>query len=117
MFKAQWTDHIHEEWITALLRRGQYNRVVLERTRDLMDACVRDAKVSGYRENRLCGGEQPSIALQGRLSFLNRLCGGEHQLQTEITEKEFLNRLCGGEPDNLHMAAMKMFLNRLCGGE
>ncbi|POZ49570.1 PIN domain-containing protein [Methylovulum psychrotolerans] len=50
LFKAQWTDHIHEEWITALLRREQYDRAVLERTRDLMDTCVRDAKVFGYED-------------------------------------------------------------------
>lgn len=48
LFKARWTYHIHEEWIEALLRRGKYDRKILERTRDLMDASVRDAKVFGY---------------------------------------------------------------------
>ncbi len=48
LFKARWTDHIHEEWIVALLRRNKYDRKILERTRDLMDASVRDAKVVGY---------------------------------------------------------------------
>jgi predicted nucleic acid-binding protein len=48
LFKARWTDKIHDEWITALLRREQYDRRTLERTRDLMDANVRDAKVVGY---------------------------------------------------------------------
>lgn len=48
LFKARWTDQIHEEWIEALLRRDKYDRAVLERTRALMDASVRDAKVSGY---------------------------------------------------------------------
>jgi predicted nucleic acid-binding protein len=48
LFKARWTDHIHEEWIVALLRRDKYDRKILERTRDLMDASVRDAKVVGY---------------------------------------------------------------------
>lgn len=48
LFKARWTDHIHEEWIVALLRRNKYDRKILERTRDLMDASVRDAKVFGY---------------------------------------------------------------------
>jgi predicted nucleic acid-binding protein len=48
LFKARWTDEIHKEWINALLRRKQYDRKVLERTRDLMDASVRDAKVVGY---------------------------------------------------------------------
>lgn len=49
LFKALWADQIHEEWIEALLRRDKYDRAVLERTRALMDASVRDAKVSGYR--------------------------------------------------------------------
>ena len=50
LFKARWTDKIHEEWIEALLRRDKYERKILERTRELMDASVRDAKVSGYEE-------------------------------------------------------------------
>ena len=50
LFKARWTDMIHEEWITALLRREDkpYTRKQLESTRDLMDAHVRDAKVFGH---------------------------------------------------------------------
>ncbi len=49
LFKARWSDQIHEEWINALLRKGgQFSRNKLERTRDLMDAHVRDAKVTGY---------------------------------------------------------------------
>ena len=50
LFKAHWTDQIHEEWIEALLRRDKYDRTTLERTRELMDAHVRDAKVSGYKD-------------------------------------------------------------------
>lgn len=34
LFKARWTDQIHEEWIEALLRRGKYDRNFLEKTRD-----------------------------------------------------------------------------------
>lgn len=48
LFKAYWTDRIHDEWIGALLRTGKYERKVLERTRDLMDENVRDPKVTGY---------------------------------------------------------------------
>ena len=50
LFKARWTDQIHEEWINALLREGKYNKEKLERTRELMDQNVRDAKVTGYEE-------------------------------------------------------------------
>jgi hypothetical protein len=48
LFHACWTEHIHEEWIQALLRTGRYDRAALERTRDLMDKSARDAKVHGY---------------------------------------------------------------------
>jgi len=48
LFKAHWTDKIHEEWINALLRQGKFTLEALERVRDLMDAHVKDAKVTGY---------------------------------------------------------------------
>jgi predicted nucleic acid-binding protein len=48
LFKAQWTDHIHDEWINALLRQNKHSAETLQRTRDLMDRHVRDAKVTGY---------------------------------------------------------------------
>ena len=48
LFKAQWTDKIHEEWIEALLRKGKHTREKLEQVRDLIDMHVRDAKVTGY---------------------------------------------------------------------
>jgi predicted nucleic acid-binding protein len=48
LFKARWTDAIHEEWITAVLRQGKHSQEQLERTRDLMDAHALDAKVTGY---------------------------------------------------------------------
>lgn len=48
LFKAYWTDDIHDEWINALLRDGKYSRETLQRTRELMDLHVRDAKVFGY---------------------------------------------------------------------
>lgn len=48
LFKARWTDRIHEEWINALVVTQGRDRKVLEKVRNLMDAHVRDAKVSGY---------------------------------------------------------------------
>lgn len=48
LFKAHWTDHIHEEWIRGLLRTGQHSRDKLEATRQLMDTHILDAKVTGY---------------------------------------------------------------------
>jgi len=49
LFRARWTDEIHEEWITAVLRdRDDLTRDQLERTRSLMNAHVRDCIVTGY---------------------------------------------------------------------
>jgi predicted nucleic acid-binding protein len=51
LFKAHWTDQIHEEWIRALLRsENRFDRSTLEKTRDLMDRHVFDAKVTGYEK-------------------------------------------------------------------
>ncbi len=48
LFSAKWTEQIHEEWISALLRQNRFERSNLEKVRDLMDLHVRDAKVTGY---------------------------------------------------------------------
>jgi predicted nucleic acid-binding protein len=49
LYRARWSDQIHEEWITAVLRnRSDLSRAQLERTRSLMNAHVRDALVDGY---------------------------------------------------------------------
>jgi predicted nucleic acid-binding protein len=49
LFQPRWSDHVHEEWIAALLRnRPDLTRAQLARTRRLMDEHVDDALVSGY---------------------------------------------------------------------
>lgn len=48
LFKAHWTDAIHEEWINALILTQGRERSTLERVKQLMDAHVSDAKVEGY---------------------------------------------------------------------
>ena len=51
LFRARWTDEIHDEWIEALLEnRPDLGREKLERTRSLMNAHVRDCLVTGYRD-------------------------------------------------------------------
>jgi predicted nucleic acid-binding protein len=46
---ARWTDEIHEEWMRSVLRtRPDLTRQQLQRTRDLMNAHVRDCLVTGY---------------------------------------------------------------------
>jgi predicted nucleic acid-binding protein len=50
LYRARWSDEIHDEWITAVLRnRPDLSRQQLERTRTLMNAHVRDALVDGHQ--------------------------------------------------------------------
>lgn len=49
VFRAKWTTQIHEEWISALMRKEPHrDRAALERTRQLMDSNTRDCLVTGY---------------------------------------------------------------------
>ena len=51
LFRARWTDRIHEEWIRSLLsRRPDLSRERLQRTRELMDRAVPDCLVTGFEE-------------------------------------------------------------------
>lgn len=49
LFRARWTEMIHEEWMRGLLaRRTDLTREQLDRTRQAMDRAVPDCLVSGY---------------------------------------------------------------------
>lgn len=49
MYRAKWTNEIHEEWIASILsNRNDLNRKFLERTRDRMNMSVRDCLVENY---------------------------------------------------------------------
>lgn len=49
LYRAKWSNAVHEEWIRALLQnRADLTRAQLERTRDLMNAHVRDAIVTDF---------------------------------------------------------------------
>lgn len=49
LFKAQWTQTIHDEWINSVLAdRPDIDRVKLERVRSLMDINVPGGLVAGY---------------------------------------------------------------------
>jgi len=51
LFRARWTNLIHEEWIrNVLANRGDLTREQLERTRDLMNRAVPDCLVEGYED-------------------------------------------------------------------
>jgi len=53
LFRARWSQRIHEEWIAALLRnRPDLTRARVEHTRNLMDSHIQDALVAGY-ESRI----------------------------------------------------------------
>lgn len=51
LFRAKWTNEIHEEWIrNVLANRPDLKRSQLERTRDLMNAYALDSLVEGYEK-------------------------------------------------------------------
>ncbi len=51
LFRARWTDTIHEEWIRSVLEnRPDLSRVRLERTRDLMNEHILDSLVTDYKD-------------------------------------------------------------------
>ena len=52
LFRAKWSQTVHEEWIEAALRDrpDDLDRKKVERARALMDAHVRDGLVEGYEE-------------------------------------------------------------------
>ena len=50
MYRAKWTNEIHDEWITSILsNRSDLDRKFLERTRDRMNMSVRDCLVENYQ--------------------------------------------------------------------
>jgi predicted nucleic acid-binding protein len=51
LYRAKWSEAVHEEWIEAVLRnRSDLRRAQLERTRDLMNAHARDALVTDFEQ-------------------------------------------------------------------
>ncbi len=51
LFRARWTDQIHDEWIRSVLtNRPDLQPQQLERTRTLMNDNVRDCLVTGYED-------------------------------------------------------------------
>mgnify|MGYP002623161765 CR=1 FL=1 len=59
LFRARWTNQIHDEWIRKVLaNRPDLTFEQLERTRTLMNAHVRDCLVNGY-ESLIDGLELP----------------------------------------------------------
>jgi len=49
LFRARWSNDVHREWMTHLIRnRPDLNESLLERTRRLMDGSVLDCLVTGY---------------------------------------------------------------------
>src|SRR4051812_1142659 len=49
LFRARWSNEIHEEWINALLeKRSDLKREQLQRTRELMDRAIPDCLVKGH---------------------------------------------------------------------
>lgn len=61
LYRAKWTNEIHDEWIrNVLTNRPDLKRSQLERTRELMNAHVRDCIVEGY-ENLIPALKLPDL--------------------------------------------------------
>lgn len=78
LFKARWTEEIHQEWIRNVLKnRPDLTLAQLERTKNLMNTNVRDALVIGYG-SRIPTLELPDLsdrhvlaaAIQSRADFI-----------------------------------------------
>jgi len=78
LFRAKWSEGVHEEWMTRLLaNRPDLSREKLERTRMLMDKHAEDALVTGY-ENLIEGLHLPdpddrhvlAAAIRGRADVI-----------------------------------------------
>ena len=51
LYRARWSDRIHDEWIRGVLRdRPDLKQEQLDRTRQLMNAHVRDALVTNFED-------------------------------------------------------------------
>lgn len=51
IYRARWTNDIHEEWIRSVLKnRPDLSREQLHRTRDLMNSHVRDALIQNFHD-------------------------------------------------------------------
>ena len=61
LYRPRWSSRVNEEWMRALARnRPDLSRARIERTRDLMETYVRDARVEGY-EHRVAALLLPDL--------------------------------------------------------
>jgi hypothetical protein len=81
LFRARWSNAVHEEWISNLLKnRPDLTREKLERTRQLMDKAALDALVEGYE------GLIPTLSLpdkNDRHVLAAAIHGGAHTIVTK----------------------------------
>ena len=50
LFRARWTEDIHQEWMRSVLRDRPELEPKIQRTRELMDSHIKDAIVTGYQD-------------------------------------------------------------------
>jgi hypothetical protein len=90
LFRAKWSNAVHEEWITNLLKnRPDITRQKLERTRRLMDKAALDALVEGYEDLI------PSLSLPDKNDrhVLAAAIRGEAQVIVTMNLKDFPNEI------------------------
>jgi hypothetical protein len=65
LFRAKWSAMIHDEWIGNLLKnRPDLTSDQLQRTRDLMDANVRDCLVTAAKRHRASLKKYPKTVIE-----------------------------------------------------
>ncbi len=120
IFRARWSDDIHEEWISRLLEnRPDLNRTKLNRTRDLMNLKAPDALVTGY-EHLIPAVKLPdpddrhvlAAAIRGNADVIvtNNIKDFPARILEEYdieaqTPDEFIYHLIGLYPDEVRNAA------------
>ena len=61
LYRARWTEQIHDEWISNLLKvRDDLTREKLQRTRENMNRAILDSVVRDY-EDLVCGLKLPDL--------------------------------------------------------
>ncbi len=117
LFRAKWTDQIHDEWIEGVLReRPDLTREQLQRTRELMNAHVRDCLVTGY-EALIAAVELPDP--EDRHVLAAAIKSGADMIVT-YNLKHFPNDLLApygieaAHPDDFINYQLDLAVNRVC---
>lgn len=93
VFRARWSAQVHNEWMSALFRnRPDIPRTRIERTRQLMETHIQDARVEGY-EHRI---ESLALPDADDRHVLAAAIHGEAQVIVTANLRDFPNSVLAG---------------------